>query len=514
VPEPSETTQARPLAAPHVDVVVVGAGLSGIGAAYRLQTECPGRTYAVLEARAAIGGTWDLFRYPGIRSDSDFFTLSYPFRPWSGRGSIVEGEEIRRYVADTAREHGIDRHIRFQTLVVAAAWSSEEGRWTLTLQETGPDGATRESTLTCSFLYACAGYYDYERAHQPEFPGLADFAGTVVVPQFWPEGLDVTGRRVVVIGSGATAVTLAPALASTAGHVTVLQRSPTWIGAVPGEDALANRLRRVLPARLAHHVIRVKNILRQQAVYAFCTRWPVLARRLLLGLTAKQVDPALVEAHFTPAYDPWEQRFCVAPDGDFFRAIRRGQVEVVTDHVDRFLPAGIRLAGGRVLEADVVVTATGLEMVPFGGVRLSVDGEPVELHDRFVWQGAMLTGVPNFAVAVGYVNASWTLRADLTSRLVCKVLNEMDRRSAASVVPVPDRGLRPQPLLPLSSGYIQRALGQFPQQGDRGPWRVRQNYLLDAALTLRRDLGRTLRFEPARVAPSVRATEPAAGRGR
>ncbi|RNM12530.1 NAD(P)/FAD-dependent oxidoreductase [Nocardioides pocheonensis] len=498
-------------AGPHVDVVVVGAGLSGIGAAYRLETECPGRTYAVLEARDAIGGTWDLFRYPGIRSDSDFFTLSYPFRPWSGRGSIVEGEQIRRYVADTAREHGIDRHIRFQTSVVGAAWSGERACWTLTLQKTAADGSTRASTMTCSFLYACAGYYDYDRAHQPDFPGQSDFAGTVVVPQFWPDDLDVTGRRVVIIGSGATAVTLAPSLAGTAGHVTVLQRSPSWIGAVPAEDALADRIRRVLPAGLAHRVIRGKNIVRQQAVYAFCTRWPGLARRLLLGLTAKAVDPTLVETHFTPAYDPWEQRFCVAPDGDFFRAIRRGRVEMVTDHVDRFVPEGIRLASGRVLEADVVVTATGLRMVPFGGIPLTVDGEPVDLHERFVWQGAMLTGVPNFAVAVGYVNASWTLRADLTSRLVCKVLGEMDRRGAASVVPVPDGPLRPQPLLPLSSGYIRRAQEQFPQQGDRGPWRVRQNYLLDAALTLRRDLGRTLRFAPVPGSASpARAVSPAA----
>jgi len=501
-----------------VDVVVVGAGLSGVGAACRLQTLCPDRTFTVLEARDTLGGTWDLFRYPGIRSDSDFFTLSYPFRPWHGRGSIVEGGDILEYVEDTARAYGVDRHIRFRTRVLAADWSSAESRWTLTLrEETG--GGPRESTLTCSFVYACAGYFDYEQAHQPPFPGIEEYAGTVVVPQFWPDGLDVAGRRVVVIGSGATAVTLAPALAATAEHVTVLQRSPTWIGAVPAEDALANRIRAVLPAGAAHRLIRGKNIVRQQALYAFCTRWPRLARRLLLGLTARALDdPALVEAHFTPAYDPWEQRFCVAPDGDFFRSIRRGSLDVVTDLVDRFEPGGIRLAGGRVLAADVVVSATGLRMLPFGGIALSVDAVPVDLHERFVWQGAMLAGVPNFAVAVGYVNASWTLRADLTSRLVCKVLDEMARRRASSVVPVPDPGLDPRPLLPLSSGYIQRALDQFPQQGDRGPWRVRQNYLLDAALTLRRDLGRTLRFDRAGdhagPAPAVSRSARAAGQDR
>jgi len=478
-----------------VDVVVVGAGLSGVGAACRLQTLCPGRTFTVLEARDTIGGTWDLFRYPGIRSDSDFFTLSYPFRPWHGRGSIVDGASILEYVEDTARAYGVDRHIRFRTRVVAADWSSADARWTLTLREETADGP-RETTLTCSFLYACAGYYDYEQAHQPPFPGIEQYVGTVVVPQFWPDGLEVAGRRVVIIGSGATAVTLAPALAATAEHVTVLQRSPTWIGAVPAEDALANRIRAVLPAGAAHRLIRGKNIVRQQALYAFCTRWPRLARRLLLGLTVKALDdPALVDEHFTPAYDPWEQRFCVAPDGDFFRAIRRGTLDVVTDRVDRFEPGGIRLAGGRVLAADIVVSATGLQMLAFGGIALSVDTVPVDLHERFVWQGAMLTGVPNFAVAVGYVNASWTLRADLTSRLVCRVLDEMARRRATSVVPVPDPDLEPRPLLPLSSGYIQRALDQFPQQGDRGPWRVRQNYLLDAALTLRRGLGRTLRFD-------------------
>jgi cation diffusion facilitator CzcD-associated flavoprotein CzcO len=480
---------------PDVDVVIVGAGLSGVGAACRLEQECPDLSYTVLEARNAIGGTWVLFRYPGVRSDSDIFTLSYPFRPWAGANSITDGDSILRYIEETSRQYGVDRHIRLRTKVVAADWSSADSLWSLTLAETEPDGSTRESTTTCRFLYCCAGYFDYNRAHEPAFDGLDDFAGELVRPQFWPEHLEYAGRRIVIIGSGATAVTLAPAMAADAEHVTMLQRSPTWIGAVPATDSVADLLRSWLPAGAAHRLIRGKNIVRQQALYEFCRRWPGLARRLLLGLTAKSLDPELVSEHFTPVYDPWEQRFCVAPDGDFFRAIRRGSVDVVTGHIDRFVPDGIKLVDGRVLEADVVVMATGLEMLPLGGVRALVDGVPVELHDQFVWQGAMLTGVPNAAMAAGYVNASWTLRADLTSRLVCKILNEMTRRGAVSVVPVPDHDLVPRPLLPLSSGYIQRALGKFPQQGDRAPWQIRQNYLLDSVTTLRRDLDRTLRFE-------------------
>jgi monooxygenase len=480
-----------------VEVVIVGAGLSGVGAACRLETECPDRSYSILEARDAIGGTWDLFRYPGIRSDSDMFTLSYPFRPWRDAKAIADGPAILSYINETATAYEVDQKIRFRTQVVAADWSSAESRWTLTLEET-VGGAVQETTLTCNFLYACAGYFNYAEGHEPEFPGIDDFAGEVVKPQFWPEELDYTGKRVVIIGSGATAVTLVPAMAADAAHVTMLQRSPTWVGAVPAQDRVADALRAVLPALLAHGVIRSKNILRQQALYAFCQRWPRLARRLLLGLTAKALDADQVAEHFTPTYDPWDQRFCVLPDGDLFRVIRNGTVDVVTDHIDAFVADGIRLRSGRVLEADVVVAATGLKMLAFGGIRPSVDGAAVDPHDLFVWQGAMLTGLPNFAVAVGYTNASWTLRADLSSRLVCKVLNEMDRRGAASVVPVPDIELEAHPLLDLSSGYIQRSLHEFPQQGHRAPWRVRQNYLIDATTTLRRDLGKTLRFEKAR----------------
>jgi len=487
-----------------VDVVIVGAGLSGIGAACRLRLESPERTFSILEARDAIGGTWDLFRYPGIRSDSDMFTLSYPFRPWRDPKAIADGPAILSYIQETAAEYDVDRHIRYRTRVLGADWSTADSRWTLRLEQAAPDGSVEESTTTCRFLYCCAGYFDYAAGHQPDFPGVEVFAGELVWPQFWPEDLDHAGKRVVIIGSGATAVTLVPAMAADAAHVTMLQRSPTWITALPGTDKVADKLRAALPPKVAHRLIRSKNIVTQQAFYQFCRRQPKLARRLLQSMTAKSLgDTTLLDPHFSPTYDPWDQRFCVVPDGDLFRAIRKGRADVVTDHIDRFVPEGIRLASGEVLEADIVVAATGLKLLAFGGIEPSVDGVPVDLREQFVWQGTMLTALPNFAVCVGYTNASWTLRGDLSSRLVCRVLNEMSRRGALSVVPVPDQVLEPRPLIDLASGYVQRSIDQFPRQGHRGPWRVRQNYLIDSTTTMRRDLGRTLRFESAKDHASV-----------
>ncbi|MBF6450928.1 NAD(P)/FAD-dependent oxidoreductase [Nocardia elegans] len=472
----------------YVDVVIVGAGLSGIGAGYRVQTELPGKSYAILEARESLGGTWDLFRYPGIRSDSDMFTLGYPFEPWRDAKSIADGPSILRYITETARRYGIDKHIRYGTKVVAAQWSSAESRWTLTLRQ-----GDAERTLSCRFLYSCAGYYDYDEGHAPEFPGVETFSGTMVHPQFWPEDLDYAGKKVVVIGSGATAVTLVPAMAEQAELVTMLQRSPTWISAVPGRDKQADKIRELLPAGLAHRVIRTKNILFNVGFYQYCRRRPQAARKLLTGLTTRILkDEKLVAEHFTPEYNPWDQRLCAVPDADFFKAMRKGKAEVVTDHIDTFVPEGIRLTSGRVLPADIVISATGLKLLAFGGITLEVDGEPVNLSDRFVWQGTMLTGVPNFAVCIGYTNASWTLRADLTSRLVCKVIAHMDRRGYDAVVPQPQGELTEHPLLDLASGYIQRSIGDFPRQGDRHPWKVRQNYLLDSATTMRTNLDKTL----------------------
>ncbi len=476
----------------HVDVIVVGAGLSGIGAAYRLNTECPGRSVAVLEARDVMGGTWDLFRYPGVRSDSDMFTLGYEFKPWRAEKAIADGPTILSYIHETAAEFGIEELIRYRTKVVGADWSTEQARWTVRLET--PDGP---GTMTCDFLYSCSGYYDYDEGYDPAFPGIESFTGEVVRPQFWPEDLEYAGKRVVIIGSGATAVTLVPAMAETAAHVTMLQRSPSWIGAIPGKDAIADKLREKLPPRLAHRIIRTKNIAQQLALYNFCQTFPQRARTVLTRMNAKILgDPEMVAEHFTPTYDPWDQRFCAVPDADLFTSIKSGDADVVTDHIDTFVADGIRLASGRVLEADVVVSATGLKLLPFGGIAPSVDGETVDLHEQFVWQGAMITGLPNFAVCIGYTNASWTLRADLTHRLVCRVLNYLDRHDYVAGVPLPRGELEERPLLDLSSGYIQRSINAFPRQGDRGPWRVRQNYLLDSLTTMRRGLRGSMDFTP------------------
>ncbi|WP_190192370.1 flavin-containing monooxygenase [Streptomyces minutiscleroticus] len=501
---------ARGPAGEHLDVVIVGAGLSGVGAAHRLQTRCPGLAYAVLEARAAMGGTWDLFRYPGVRSDSDMFTLGYSFRPWRGGRSLADGAAVRRYIEDTARESGVERHIRFRTKVVGADWSTAHARWTLAVERTDDAGRVTRSTLTCSFLYACAGYYDYDRGHSPRFPGIGSFTGTVVHPQFWPQDLDHSGKRVVVIGSGATAVTLVPALAGRAAHVTMVQRTPTWIAPVPGRDRTADRLRSLLPAAVAHRLIRARSILFGIGFHQFCRRRPAAARRLLTGVARRALGDTggrLVKEHFTPPYDPWDQRLCAAPDGDLFTAVKEGAAEVVTDHIDAFVPEGVRLRSGRVLAADVVVTATGLRLLALGGIAPRVDGRAVDLAEQFVWRGAMLTGVPNLALCIGYTNASWTLRADLTHRLVCRVLRHMERRDLAAVVPEPDRPLAGRPLLDLASGYVRRSVGAFPRQGDRGPWRLRQNYLLDAA-TVRARFGRTLKGVP-RSAVTAPADRPA-----
>jgi cation diffusion facilitator CzcD-associated flavoprotein CzcO len=468
------------------DVVVMGAGLSGIDAGYRLQTQCPTMSYTILEARDSMGGTWDLFRYPGIRSDSDLFTFGFPFKPWRERKSLADGPSILRYIKQTAAEFGIDEHIQYGAKVLAADFDTRHARWTLTLA----DG--RE--VTCRFWYSCAGYYSYDEGYLPDIPGLDHFAGTRVHPQFWPEDLDYAGKRIVVIGSGATAVTLVPELARTAEHVTMLQRSPTWISPLPPTDPIADVARKYLPPNAAHRLVRAKNIAFSTAFYQFCRRSPERAGRFLNSLAAKALgDERLVEEHFTPSYDPWDQRVCVAPNGDLFHAIKEGRAEVVTDTIDRVVPEGVLLQSGRLLEADILITATGLKLQPNGGVPASVDGEPVVLHDQFVLLGAMLTGVPNYAIAVGYTNASWTLRADLTSRLVCKVLNWMENHGYDIVVPHPREPLEPHPLMDLQSGYIQRGAHDLPQQGARAPWRMRQNYVLDSATTLRTDLDKYLK---------------------
>jgi cation diffusion facilitator CzcD-associated flavoprotein CzcO len=462
----------------HLDVLIVGAGLSGIGAAHHLQARHPRRSYAILEARERIGGTWDLFRYPGIRSDSDMHTLGYRFKPWTEAKAIADGPSILDYIDRTARDHGIDERIRLGHRVVRAEWSSADARWTVEAERAGTGETVR---LTCAFLFCCSGYYRYDEGFTPPFAGTERFGGRLVHPQHWPEDLDVAGRRVVVIGSGATAVTLVPALAERAAHVTMLQRSPSYVVTVPDVDPVADALARRLPARAAYPLVRWKNVAFATAMYRASRRWPKAMRRFIRWGVKRQLPEGYdVDAHFKPQYDPWDQRMCMVPNGDLFRAISDGRAAVVTDHVETFTETGLRLRSGAELEADVVVTATGLNLLAFGGMRLSVDGAEVSLPDTLTYKGLMLGGVPNFAFALGYTNASWTLKADLTSEYVCRLLAHMDARGHRVCVPRnDDPTLTEGPLLDFQAGYVLRSLDAFPKQGSRPPWRMRQNYAAD-----------------------------------
>jgi monooxygenase len=467
----------------HLDVLIVGAGLSGIGSAWHLQDRLPGRSYAILEARDEIGGTWDLFRYPGIRSDSDMHTLGYRFKPWTEERTIADGPSILEYVRRTARERGIDRAIRFHHRVIAAEWSSEESRWTVEAERADTGETVR---LTCDFLWTCSGYYRYDEGYTPEFEGVERFAGPVIHPQHWPEDLDYAGKRVVVIGSGATAVTLVPAMAEQAAHVTMLQRSPTYIASLPGEDPIAMRLRRFLPKRAVYAVVRWKNVLLQTAIYQLSRRRPELVKEMIRRGVERSLPPGYdVDTHFKPSYDPWDQRMCLVPDGDLFRAISDGSASVVTDRIDAFTERGLRLESGAELEADAIVTATGLNLLFLGGIDLTVDGEPVDVSKKMAYKGMMLSGVPNFAFTVGYTNASWTLKADLTSEYVCRLLAHMNAHGYARCAPELDPSVAERPLLDFTSGYVQRSLDRFPKQGSREPWKLRQNYVLDVR-TIRR----------------------------
>jgi len=458
------------------DVIIVGAGLSGIGAAHHLQKNCPDRSFAILEARGAIGGTWDLFRYPGIRSDSDMHTLGYDFRPWTKAKAIADGASIREYIEDTARESGVDRHIRFDHRVKSAAWSTEDAAWTLEIERGG-----ERRQLRCNFLYMCSGYYDYAKGHSPAFAGTERFGGRIVHPQFWPNDLDYSGKKVVVIGSGATAVTLVPEMAKQAAHVTMLQRSPTYVVSRPAEDRLANRIRALLPAKAAYGVTRWKNVLFGMLFFNLARKRPERTKQRLLGMVREHLGADYdVATHFTPRYNPWDQRLCLVPDADLFDTIKRGGASVVTDKIETFTEQGIKLSSGREIEADVVVTATGLELALMGGATFSIDGAPVRLADSLQYKGMMFSDVPNLAFTFGYTNASWTLKADLVARYVCRVLNAMRRKGVRQATPrIGSDPIAPQPFADFSSGYIQRALEHLPQQGDRRPWRLNQNYALD-----------------------------------
>jgi cation diffusion facilitator CzcD-associated flavoprotein CzcO len=460
----------------HFDVVVVGAGLSGIGAGYHLKTRCPSKRYVILEGREAIGGTWDLFRYPGIRSDSDMYTLGYAFKPWKDSKAIADGPAILKYVRETAAENGIDRHIRYGHKVKAASWSTKDARWTVEAEHAG-----RTVRFTCGFLFMCAGYYDYEAGYTPEFPAMDAFKGRLIHPQKWPEDLDYAGKKVVVIGSGATAVTIVPEMAKTAAHVTMLQRSPTYMVSRPGTDAIAEWLKRKLPLRAAYWLTRWKNVLLQMYFFRVARGKPERTKAQLIELARRQLPEGYdVETHFTPRYNPWDQRLCLVPDNDFFDAINNGTASVVTDEIETFTAKGVKLKSGRELEADIIVTATGLSLNVLGGLAVSVDGRPIDFGRTLTFKGMMYRDVPNLASTFGYTNASWTLKADLTCEYVCRLLNHLDRTGMRQATPrLTDPDIEEVPWLDFSSGYVQRAIAKLPKQGSKAPWKLHQNYALD-----------------------------------
>jgi monooxygenase len=465
----------------HLDVLIVGAGLSGVGAACHLRRKLPHKRFLILEARASMGGTWDLFRYPGIRSDSDMFTLGYEFRPWQQPKSIADGHTILEYIEDTAREYGVTDHIRYERRVTALSWDSQRARWTAQVEhlDTG-----RSSQVTADVVYSCTGYYRYDEGYTPDFAGTERFRGRIVHPQHWPSDLDPTGKRFVVIGSGATAVTLVPSLARQAGHVTMLQRSPSYVTSLPDEDVIAKVLRRLLPAKLAYGLIRWKNVAVHSGFYQLSRRAPGLVKRLLRWRLERQLPDGFdVDTHFTPRYDPWDQRLCLVPNNDLFGALRRGRASMVTDTIDTFTEEGLVLGSGDVLEADVIVTATGLNLLTMGGIEFTVHGERIDVSETVAYKGMMLSGVPNFAFAIGYTNASWTLKVDLASDYLCRLLDHMDRHGYQQVTPQrPEPSLELRPLIDLTSGYVQRSIDQLPKQAERAPWQLHQNYVRDVQL--------------------------------
>lgn len=458
------------------DVLIIGAGISGINAAYRIRERNPDLKFTILERRERIGGTWDLFRYPGIRSDSDIFTLSFPYEPWTGRDHVAEGADIRDYLVATARKFGIDRHIRFGTQVSSADWDSSTDTWTVHAEN---DGVA--TTYRCRFLFFGTGYYNYDEPYTPDFPGIENFGGTVVHPQFWPEDLDYTGKRIVVIGSGATAISLVPALSATAGHVTMLQRSPTYMMSMPAVPKPTEAVRRMLPRRIAHQVVRFRNAWMHYFIYVFFRSMPKLGRKLIRQTTINALPSGYpVDVHFKPRYNPWDQRMCLVRDGDLFEDISAGRADVVTDHIDHVDADGIVLKSGDRIEADIIVTATGLQLLALGGIQIAIDGAPIDPTDRFVYKEYLLEDVPNMAWCIGYTNASWTLRADMTARAVARLLAYMDEKGYTHAYPHLGSVAMPEkPTFDLAAGYVTRALHALPKSGTLRPWKVRHNYALD-----------------------------------
>ena len=480
------TTKAK-TAVEHVDVLIVGAGLSGIGAACHLLSDCPGKTFALLEAREASGGTWDLFRYPGIRSDSDMFTLGYSFRPWLEAKAIADGPSILDYIRDTARDHGIDEQIRYHHRVVRAEWSTEESRWTVEAERTDTGETVH---LTCGFMLTCTGYFNYDEGYTPEFDGIESFGGQIIHPQHWPADLDYDAKRVIVIGSGATAVTLVPAMAERAASVTMLQRSPTYIVSMPAKDPVADLLRKTLPSKLAYSIARWKNVAIQLGFYNLAQRFPRMTRAVLRkGVAMRLPNDYEIDKHFNPRYDPWDQRVCLVPDADLFKALRSGKASIVTDGVEAFTERGLKLTSGTELEADIIITATGLNLVALGGMSVAVDGRDVDFSECVAYKGMMFSGIPNAAVTFGYTNASWTLKADLVAQHICRLLQHMDANGYTQVTPHWSGSALPEdPFIDLASGYVLRSAAEFPKQGPRSPWRLHQNYARDILLLRHRNV--------------------------
>ena len=473
----NQARPAKPLTG-HVDVLIVGAGISGLGMAHYLATNQPGRSFAIVDGRGAIGGTWDLFRYPGIRSDSDLHTFGYEFKPWTADNAIADAYEILAYLQEVVDDDDLSRRIHFHHKVIRADFSSRTAQWTVTLERDG-----KQWDVTCDWLFGATGYYDYAAGYSPHFDGQEDFAGKIVHPQFWPEDLDYAGKDVVVIGSGATAVTLIPAMADTAGHITMLQRSPSYVMPLPRKDPIANGLRKILPAKAAYAVTRRLNIGRGRFIYNLCQRQPKLARRIIRTLNVKSLPEGYqVDTHFNPKYNPCDQRLCAVPDADLFRTIGKGKAAVVTDKIVRFTKTGILLESGRELKADIIVTATGLKLQLFGGIEVCVDGEVKHAHDSVVYKSFMLSDIPNLAFAFGYTNSSWTLKVDLVCEHLCKLLAYMDQHGYTTVVPVvDDPSIAKRPMLDFAAGYITRGIDEFPQQGASGPWTIEMDYWADHA---------------------------------
>jgi monooxygenase len=461
----------------YFDTIIIGAGISGICAAYHLQTECPQKKFVVLEGRATLGGTWDLFKYPGIRSDSDMFTFGFPFSPWESPKTIADGQSIMDYLHKTVNKFGIDKKIQYNQKVIEASWNGREKLWTLAI---APSNDSNAIHLKCRFLFMCSGYYNYEKGYLPKFEGYDDFAGKIVHPQLWDTNLDHAGKRIIVVGSGATAVTLVPTLAQTAQKVYMLQRTPTYISSLPSVDRFAEKIQKIFPEKMAHGIMRWRNISISLLFYKLARRYPNFISNFVKNQAKKRIGPNYNEKDFSPPYNPWDQRVCFVPDGDLFKAIKAGKAEIVTDQINRFTQKGILLKSGKELEADLIVTATGLDLQLMGGIKIAINHQPLDVTSNYVYRGAMISGVPNFAFGIGYINASWTMKVDLTARFVCKILNHMDKKGYSVVTPTINKDeISPERLLDFNSGYVLRAEEHLPKQGQKHPWKIYQNYFRD-----------------------------------